>query len=122
MAARRILVAEDDTEIRQALTDMLEFSGYETRAVANGAESLALLASWRPDLIILDMLMPEMDGPTFLDRLHARPEDAAIPIVLLSALRDLQTRAAGLPVAAIVAKPFDVDDLLRALEQVWGED
>ena len=121
MAVRRILVAEDDTEIRQALADMLEFSGYETRTVANGAEALALLASWRPDAIVLDMLMPEMDGPTFLQQLHARPWDAAIPIVLLSALRDLETRAAGLPVAAIVAKPFDVDDLLSALERVWGD-
>jgi CheY-like chemotaxis protein len=114
-------VAEDDTEIRQALTDMLEFSDYETRAVANGAEALSLLASWRPDVIVLDMLMPEMDGPTFLKQLQTRPEDATIPIVLLSALRDLETRAAGLPVAAIVAKPFDVDDLLSALERVWGE-
>jgi CheY-like chemotaxis protein len=114
-------VAEDDAEIRQALADMLEYSGYETRAVANGAEALALLAFWRPDAIVLDMRMPEMDGPTFLDRLHARPGDAAIPIVLLSALRDLEARAAGLPVTVVVAKPFDVDDLLSALESAWGD-
>jgi two-component system response regulator MprA len=121
LAVRRVLVAEDDAEIRQALADMLEYSGYETRAVANGAEALALLAFWRPDAIVLDMRMPEMDGPTFLDRLHARPGDAAIPIVLLSALRDLEARAAGLPVAVVVAKPFDVDDLLSALESAWGD-
>jgi DNA-binding response OmpR family regulator len=53
--------------------------------------------------------------------LHARPGDAAIPIVLLSALRDLEARAAGLPVTVVVAKPFDVDDLLSALESAWGD-
>lgn len=120
MAVRRILVAEDDAEIRQALTDMLEFSGYESRTVANGTEALALLDSWQPDAIVLDMLMPEMDGPAFLARLHARPGGSTVPIVLLSALRDLETRASGLPVAAIVAKPFDVDDLLGALERAWA--
>lgn len=117
--ARRILVAEDDSEIRQALLDMLEFSDYDVRTVANGAEALAMLAEWLPDAIVLDMLMPEMDGPTFLQKLHADETHARIPIVLLSALRDLQTRSAGLPVASIVAKPFDVDDLLLALDRLW---
>jgi two-component system response regulator MprA len=116
---RRILVAEDDSEIRQALVDMLEFSGYDVRAVANGAEALAMLAAWRPDAIVLDMLMPEMDGPTFLHHLHADDAIAAIPILLLSALRDLEARSADLHVASVVAKPFDVDDLLTALDCLW---
>ena len=117
--ARRILVAEDDSEIRQALADMLEFSGYDVRTVANGAEALAVLDTWRPDAVVLDMLMPEMDGPTFLHNLHANAELAAIPIVLLSALRDLETRSANLHVTSVVAKPFDVDDLLSALDHLW---
>jgi two-component system response regulator MprA len=121
VAARRILVAEDDSEIRQALMDMLEFSGYEVRAVANGAEALAVLKSWLPDAIVLDMLMPEMDGPTFLEHLQANETYAPIPILLLSALRDLEARSVGLPVASIVAKPFDMDDLLAALERIWAE-
>jgi DNA-binding response OmpR family regulator len=65
------------------------------------------------------MLMPEMDGPTFLRKFHASDELATIPIVLLSALRDLEARSAGLPVTAIVAKPFDVDDLLGILDRLW---
>jgi two-component system OmpR family response regulator len=121
MAARQILVAEDDREIRQALADMLEFSGYDVRTVANGAEALFALDTWRPDAIILDMLMPEMDGPAFLEHLHASEERASIPVLLLSALRDLEARSTGLPVAAIVAKPFDVDDLLAALEGIWDD-
>jgi two-component system response regulator MprA len=118
---RRILVAEDDAEIRQALTDMIEISGYQVRAVANGAEALDMLATWRPDAIILDMLMPEMDGPAFLERLRAWDDGAAIPVILLSAMRDLASRTSGLPVAAVVAKPFDVDDLQSTLDRIWKE-
>jgi len=117
--AKRILVTEDDREIRLALTDMLELSGYEVRTAAHGLAALAVLDSWRPDAIVLDLLMPEMDGSSFLVALHARGQ-AAIPVLLLSALRDLASRATLLPVAAIVAKPFDMDDLLGALEGFWG--
>lgn len=120
MMARRVLVTEDDREIRLALTDMLELSGYEVRTAAHGLAALAVLDSWRPDAIVLDLLMPEMDGSTFLVALRERGRDD-IPVLLLSALRDLATRATKLPVAAIVAKPFDMDDLLGALEKFWEE-
>ena len=111
-------MVEDDGEIRQAVLDMLEFSGYEVRTVRHGVDALATLDQWRPDAIILDMLMPEMDGPTFLDALRARGQDD-IPVLLLSAMRDLAARAATLSVAGVIAKPFDVDELLAALEQIW---
>lgn len=64
--------------------------------------------------------MPEMDGSAFLTALQARGQ-GDIPVLLLSALRDLASRATLLPVAAIVAKPFDMDDLLGALEGFWAE-
>ena len=118
METLRVLVAEDDSEIRQALIDMLEFSDYDVRTVSDGVEALAVLDHWRPDVIVLDMLMPEMDGPTFLAALQTRG-DADIPVLLLSAMRDLEEHAATLPVAGVVAKPFDVDELLVALEQIW---
>ena len=117
---KRILVTEDDREIRLALTDMLELSGYEVRTAPNGLAALAMLDTWRPDAIVLDLLMPEMDGSSFLTALRERGQEA-IPVLLLSALRDLASRATLLPVAAIVAKPFDMDDLLGALEGFWGE-
>ena len=115
---RRILIAEDDGEIRQALADMLDFAGYAVRAAANGVEALAVLDDWRPDAILLDVLMPEMDAPAFLAELRARGQ-ADIPILLISALRDLAERAASLPVAGSIAKPFDVDELLAALARLW---
>lgn len=116
--ARRILVAEDDGEIRQALIDMLEFTGYAVRTVANGAEALVMLDTWRPDAILLDMLMPEMDAPAFLAALRAR-DQGDIPILLVSAMRDLAAQAAVLDVAGFVAKPFDVDELLASLDRLW---
>ncbi len=115
---KRILVAEDVAEIRQALADVLELSGYEVRTTANGVEALAALASWRPDAIVLDLMMPEMDGPAFIAALWERG-DEAIPVLVLSAVRDLASRAEGLPIAGAVAKPFDVEDLLSALEAPW---
>ena len=118
--AKRILVTEDDREIRLALVDMLELSGYEVRAASHGLAALAVLDTWRPDAIVLDLLMPEMDGSSFLAALAERGQ-ADIPVLLLSALRDLASRATALPVAAIIAKPFDMDDLLGALEGFWGE-
>jgi two-component system response regulator MprA len=118
--AKRILVTEDDREIRLALTDMLELSGYEVRTAPNGRAALAMLDTWLPDAIVLDLLMPEMDGSSFLAALHARGQEG-IPVLLLSALRDLASRATALPVTAIVAKPFDMDDLLNALESFWGD-
>lgn len=121
MLAKRLLVAEDDGEIRQAMIDMLEFSDYEVRTVRNGVDALATLDQWRPDAIILDMLMPEMDGPTFLKELGARGL-GDIPVILLSAMRDLAARAATLPVAGVIAKPFDVEELLDALERLWSAD
>lgn len=120
--ARRVLVVEDDRDIRQAVADMLELSGYAVRTARHGGEALALLDEWWPGAIVLDILMPEMDGPAFLAALATREGAAAIPVVILSALRDLEERAAPLPGAAVVAKPFDLDDLLRALDRAWTEE
>lgn len=118
MEQRRILVVEDDGEIRQALEDILDFAGYTVYAAPHGAAALAALDEWQPDAILLDMLMPEMDGPTFLAALQARG-DRAIPTLVLSAMRELPERAATLPVVGYIAKPFDVGDLLASLEAIW---
>ena len=120
MARRCILVVEDDAEIRQALVDILEYSEYAVVTAPDGAAALAGLARWRPDAILLDMLMPELDGPAFLAALQERG-DPSVPILLLSAMRDLPARAADLPVVGYVAKPFDVGELLDALAALWGE-
>src|SRR4051794_22767199 len=81
--ARHLLVVEDDAEIRQVLGDILALTGYMVRVAANGAAGLALLAEERPDAILLDMVMPGMNGPAFLAALAARGVSPP-PVILLS--------------------------------------
>jgi CheY-like chemotaxis protein len=86
---------------------------------ANGQDALSVCERWRPDVIVLDLMMPVMDGWTFAKRLRERDE---IPIVVLSAANDLARHAKSVGAAEVVGKPFDLDQLLpkvaRAAEAV----
>jgi CheY-like chemotaxis protein len=113
-----ILVIEDDQAIRSLLVDVLVDDGYEVRAAIDGEEALALLEGWQPDLIILDQLMPRMDGTAFRAEQRSRPQLAAIPTLLLSAIRDLPEQARELDVQATMPKPFNLDELLVLTEQL----
>src|SRR5439155_20514126 len=93
---RRVLIVDDDLEIREFLVYALEGEGYETRGAANGLEALLLLGEWRADLIVLDLMMPEMDGRAFLNEQHRVEGFADIPVLIVSALADLARQAQGL--------------------------
>jgi CheY-like chemotaxis protein len=114
----RILLVEDDDEIREALTDVLEQQGYLVEGARNGREALELLHDHEaPRLILLDLMMPVMDGWQFR---HAQLEDpmiARIPVVVLSAMTNLRTRTADLHAAECLAKPVDVAYLLEAVSR-----
>lgn len=111
-SAATILVIEDDQAIRDLLVDVLTDEGYHVRAAGDGEEALALLERWQPALIILDQLMPRMDGAAFRAVQQTRTELATIPTILLSAARDLTEQAAALDVTATMPKPFNLDELL----------
>ena len=82
----KILVIEDDTDIREALVFLLESEGYEVAAAENGKAALDLLSQGRnPELILVDLFMPVMDGLTFRKKQLGRPEIAKIPVILMSA-------------------------------------
>jgi CheY-like chemotaxis protein len=110
--AAKVLVVEDDQAIRSLLVDVLADDGWTVRAASDGEEALAILGDWRPDLIILDQLMPRMDGSAFRSVQRGRPELAAIPTLLLSAVRDLPEQGSTLEVEATLPKPFNLDELL----------
>jgi CheY-like chemotaxis protein len=110
--AKSILVVEDDAAIRSLLVDVLTDEGYSVRAAADGEEALALLGEALPALIILDQLMPRMDGAAFRAVQRTRPDLAPIPTLLLSAVRDLPEQALALDLAATMPKPFNLDELL----------
>jgi two-component system response regulator MprA len=114
----RILVVDDEPAVREALRAGLEFEGYEVTLAADGLGALEAIAKQIPDAIVLDVMMPRMDGLTVLRRL--RSFDSALPVLLLTARDTVGDRVTGLDVGAddYLAKPFDLDELyarLRAL-------
>jgi CheY-like chemotaxis protein len=106
---KRVLVVDDDASIRELLSTALEDDGYEVVPATNGQDALSVVERWRPDVIVLDLMMPVMDGWTFAKRLHEREE---IPIVVLSAATDLARHAKTVGAREVVGKPFDLDQLL----------
>ena len=109
---RRVLVVEDDRDMREALVEVLRLEGYEVDAASDGAQGLALSRQRRPDVILLDLMMPVMSGWQFREAQLGDPALAGVPVVVLSAM------AADLDVDASLPKPFQVDDLLRLLERL----
>jgi DNA-binding response OmpR family regulator len=115
-APRRVLLVDDDRDLRAGLLEILQASGYEARAAGDGASGLALLRSWRPNVVLLDLLLPGLDGREFLAAQLADPELAGIPVIVTSARHDGEARVALFAPAAVVPKPFELADLERALE------
>ena len=121
----RILCVEDETGLREDLVELLEDEGYEVAAVANGAEALDLLATFRPDLVISDCLMPVMTGAEMLQAIrNSYPDFAATPTIFLSAHAQKAHIEEGLEVgaAAYLAKPVDYEKLLTTIAEVVGMD
>jgi len=115
----RILIAEDETIIRLDLRGALEHAGYEVCEARDGAEAVALAAEWLPDLALLDVKMPVLDGIEAARRINAgRP----IPIVLLTAYGDEETvrRAIGAGVFGYLVKPFRESEIVPAIETAWA--
>lgn len=114
-----VLVVEDDPDCLEAVASVLEFDGYTVIPAQNGLDALRYLeANPVPDLILLDVAMPVMDGPQFLLEQKRRPWLTSIPIVLLSAERSLAQQAAELPVDGYLPKPVQMDEFLSAVHRV----
>jgi CheY-like chemotaxis protein len=115
------LVVDDDASIRALVADCLREVGCSVRQAANGLEALRLVRQRRPDLIVLDLMMPVMDGRTFAEQCNLGRGLAAIPIVLLSAEFEVEHVAAqlrGLGVRSYLPKPFDLDALILAVDEL----
>jgi CheY-like chemotaxis protein len=116
---RAILVVEDDPELRSLFAQVLGDQGYAVKTAANGRDALDLLSDWRPHLILLDMLMPVMDGRAFREEQLARPDLCAIPVIVVSATSEFLREDETLGARAILGKPFDFDEML-ALVESWS--
>src|SRR5436190_5884915 len=117
-ATRRILVVDDDPSIRRMLERTLRAEGYDTRTAPDGGAALATAESWPPHAIVLDVVMPGIDGHAVARRLRHKGDP--VPILLLTARDDVSDRVAGLDAGAddYLVKPFAPDELaarIRAL-------
>jgi CheY-like chemotaxis protein len=112
-----VLVVDDEPQVVWVLQFSLESEGYETYTAKNGVEALDQIAAHHPQLMVLDVMMPQMDGWTVLERLLEIPRDERPRVVMVTALASLRDRAkaAELGADANVPKPFDVDELLDVL-------
>lgn len=116
-AARGVLVIDDDEQIRSLVSALLKDEGFVVETAADGASGLERLTTLQPELILLDMLMPGMNGIEFIRRYRDRPGPHA-PIVLFTAAQGgLIVDQADIEVSATLAKPFDLDDLLRVVDR-----
>ena len=108
----RLLVVEDDPQVRAMLTRALRYEGFEVAAASDGAEAMAALRSSRPDLLLLDLLLPDADGVELCGRL--RDEGDIVPILMLTARDTVSDRVAGFEAGAddYLVKPFSTAELV----------
>jgi DNA-binding response OmpR family regulator len=120
MSQRKILIVDDDADLRLGLSIRLRASKYAVVFAADGTSAVAMAQSERPDLILLDLGLPAGDGFHVLERLHAIPRLAVIPVVVITArdAEEARDRAFGLGAAAFLQKPVDNTVLLTTLEEV----
>lgn len=109
--AMNILIVEDDEDLRELTTTMLEMENFQVRTARHGREALERVIEHMPDLILLDMKMPVMDGPCFALEFRARYGDT-VPIVVTTAAQDAANRAREIGAAGWLAKPFGFDELV----------
>ena len=116
----RVLVIDDETGIGHVIRLLLESQGHEVIVAADGSRGFALAQRQSPDVVILDVMMPVMDGFAVLEALRQDPRTASMPVVMLSALiaEEVEQRCLALGAAAYVRKPFEADALLGALGSV----
>ena len=118
-AHHHILVVDDEDMIRDSLIEYLDENGYRATGAVDGRDALTKLADpgGRPCVILLDLMMPIMDGKTFRARQLLDPELARIPVIVLSAYQGVAKWASDLMLPDHLAKPFKLDDLLRLVHK-----
>ena len=124
MNLERILYVEDEPDIQAVAKLALEMvGGYQVMICSGGQEALDKVAAYAPDLILLDVMMPGMDGPTTLQNLRANPATATIPVIFLTAKVQpsevMQYQALG--ALNVIAKPFDPMMLATHVRQIWEQ-
>lgn len=123
--AQQILVVEDEPSLRDLLQRLLTARGYHVHAAADGSSALQLAATSPPDLVLLDLVLPDLDGFAVCRALRAHPRLHEVPVIMLTALHETPSKVAGLDIGAddYMTKPFDVRELAaRIRARLRGSD
>ena len=115
MSTARVLVVEDHEDLRELLTVLLEGEGFSVQTAANGREALAALDESRPALILLDLMMPVMNGDEFRARQLADPRYRDVPVICMTAAHDGRARAERIRADEYFQKPLDFDELITVV-------
>jgi|SRR5436190_7526715 len=117
MTRKRILICDDEEPMRQLLRVILD-GAYEFDEAADGPAALDLARRFRPDLVILDIMLPGTGGLAVLEQLRADPELAATPVVILTAWPQMEEEAAAAGANGFFMKPFEPDAMTAAVEEL----
>jgi CheY-like chemotaxis protein len=118
--SKKILVVDDDPDIQQFCRTILEVAGYQVDSAASAREGLQQVEDWRPDLVVLDVMMEAADAG-FEMAMQLGREHPALPVIMLSSIADAADQVfdtSTLPVAALVSKPITPKELLRQVEEL----
>jgi CheY-like chemotaxis protein len=116
---RHILVVDDEAIIRDTLGELLEIDGYVVETARDGLDALQHLRQHRPGILVLDLMLPVLDGWDVLRTCRADPTLADLPVIVMSARPDVAESVRELGVQACLTKPFEFDELLEAVEEMW---
>ncbi|MCS6944575.1 MAG: response regulator [Sutterellaceae bacterium] len=119
---RKILIADDEPNIVTALEFLLHRAGYEVRSVSNGADALAQVEAFAPDLVLIDIMMPQASGYEVCQKIRERPQWNHIKVVIVSAKGREAEVSKGLSLGAdlYVTKPFATQELIAAIDRLLG--
>jgi CheY-like chemotaxis protein len=120
MAMKKILIADDDESIVDATAMMLEVMGYEVSYTLDGRQVPALVRN-KPDLLLLDIWMSGVDGRDVCRTLKSDPETSDVPVLMISASRDIEASALACGANGFLPKPFEMDELAGLLERLIGD-
>jgi two-component system OmpR family response regulator len=121
--AKRILVVDDEPDLRRLVSEALTGAGYDVQMAANGEEAVRAAGLYLPDLVLLDIMMPDADGFTVYERLRDHPVELKSPIIFLTARREISDKLFGFEKGAAdyITKPFHIKELLARVKVHLGE-
>jgi adenylate cyclase len=117
---RDVLVIEDDTSIRETIAALLEHAGFSAQTAPDGLDALRMIERRRPDLIVLDMMLPSLSGWQFLERLRSHTRGRPVPVLIHSAIDEPNDDAETLGVTRWLTKPVEADRFLRTVRELVG--